>query len=202
MWGGFFFDDILRFADYIPVVLSHTIPSQRYSPSYSPGDKNPSSFNTHIRNIHAWFSLLASWRYIYAHLTSPVLIFLSFRISLHLFAPLALDDKYIFIFPLPPMFSVIWFKYIGQAAKKEDNFLYPHYLCTDTHALCMLMIYFEKTTLVSHVLSSSFKNLQNMLFRLSPDTHFFFVLDEEEVLSDFHLLRRWKFKFCNDIEWK
>jgi hypothetical protein len=58
---GWFFDDILRFADYIPVVLSHTIhPPLRSSPSYSPGDKNPSWLNTHIRNIHAWLSLLAS----------------------------------------------------------------------------------------------------------------------------------------------
>lgn len=91
------FDDILRFADYIPVVLSHTIHRFFFAIIFTRRDKNPSWLNTHIRNIHAWLSLLASWRYIYTHFISPVLIV--FQISLHLsFSPLALDDKNISIF--------------------------------------------------------------------------------------------------------
>lgn len=43
---------------------------------------------------------------------------------------------------------------LDKRRRRKNNFLYPHYLCTDTHAFCMLMIYFI-ATLVSHVLSSS-----------------------------------------------
>lgn len=104
---GGFFDDILRFADYIPVVLSHTIRSFLFHHLIHHSVKKPSWLNTHIRNIHAWFSLLESSRYIYTHFISPVLVFI-FLLSPVFCGPrftLQMTRKF------PSIFSVSCFKY-------------------------------------------------------------------------------------------
>lgn len=113
---------------------------------------------------------------LHTHLVTPVFIFIFsfpffpfFLLHHSIIYPLArslalaLDDKNIFFsfFSaassfLVRYFSVIWFKYIGR---RENGFLYPHYLCTDTQSVRMLMIYFI-ATLVSHVLSS-FRSITN-----------------------------------------
>lgn len=123
---GGFFDDILRFADYIPVVLSHTIQVLLLRHHIHHSVKNPSRLNTHIRNIHAWLSLLASSRYIYTHFISPVLIFIFLLSSSPSFCGprLALDDKK-FSFILPSIHSVSCFKYILDKRRGKTKFFIP-----------------------------------------------------------------------------
>lgn len=150
------FDDILRFADYIPVVLSHTIHSSSIPPSedgWHGGGKNISHHGSiHIRNIHAWLSL---WHH---QDISPHISFLPCSSSYTFPSPpitpkdflslsatvLAEDDKSIFfftsLFPLLLIFSLCLRHFpsfdlnILDKQRRKNNFLYPHYLCTDTHA--------------------------------------------------------------------
>lgn len=137
------------FSHYPSLLFRHHIHQERW-------DKNPSWLNTHIRNIHAWLSLLASWRYIYTHFISPVLIV--FRISLHLFffSPLALDDKNIFIFlGCLRRFPSFDLNILDKRRKRKNNFpLSPLSMHGHTRVLYAYDI-FWKATLVSHVLSST-----------------------------------------------
>jgi hypothetical protein len=105
---GWFFDDILRFADYIPVVLSHTIHRNVIRHHIH------QEIKTHHGSIHTSETFMHGFRFWHHEDISTHISLLPcsslLRISLHLFAPLALDDKYIFPSfpsPLPSMFSVI-----------------------------------------------------------------------------------------------
>lgn len=71
---GGFFDDILRFADYIPVVLSHTSHLFLHlyhnirliflfiHPPRREKKEKKAIMAQYTHQKHSWFSLLASWR--------------------------------------------------------------------------------------------------------------------------------------------
>lgn len=95
-------------------------------------------------------------RYSRSHLHLPLC---SFASSI---AALALDDKDIFFISLPSIRPSFDLNILDGA--EENGFLYPHYLCTDTQSVCMLMIYFMATLVWSHVLSSSEYSKTRFLF--------------------------------------
>lgn len=114
----------------------------------------PSWLNTHIRNIHAWLSLLASSRYIYAHLislpcsSSFCLLQPSSHAMWHGGPRIRWQVYFLLLLLLPWLpfrlrcFSVIWFKYIGQAEKERNGSPLSALSMHGHTRACMLMIYF------------------------------------------------------------
>lgn len=84
---------------------------------------------------------------------------------------------------------------------EEERFLYPHYLCTDTQSVCMLMIYFMATLVPSHVLSSSEYHETRFLFVKSKRR---FMRNRSDFQAEFGgriLDGRWRKKFCENRDW-
>lgn len=144
------FDDILRLLIIFPLSFSHTILLR--PPSYSE-DENPSQLNTHIRNIHAWFSLLPSSRYIFAHFTSLPCPSSSYFLPFcrHLVRARALDDKYIRPHrPTLDAFPSFDLNILDKRRQKEQRAEpLSHYRMHGHTRARLLMIYFM-ATLVSH----------------------------------------------------
>jgi hypothetical protein len=98
---------------------------------------------------------LRTFHFSRAHL----LFFFSFEFLFIFFAPLALDDKYIFIFPFSfDVFPSFDLNILDKRRRRKTIFFIPIiYARTHTRYVCFMKYFLEKATLVSHVLSSSFE---------------------------------------------
>jgi hypothetical protein len=158
---GWFFDDILRFADYIPVVLSHTIHRNVIRHHIH------QEIKTHHGSIHTSETFMHGFRFwqhedISTHISllpCSSFFFFSFEFLFIFFAPLALDDKYIFIFPFSfDVFPSFDLNILDKRRRRKTIFFIPIiYARTHTRYVCFMKYFLEKATLVSHVLSSSFE---------------------------------------------
>lgn len=148
--GGFFFDDILRFSDY----FHSRCPFSHYPVVVALAkDEEKRAHHGSIRTSETFMHGFRFWHHqdISTHISSLCRAHLHFAFfSLHLMrcgmAVLALDDKsifFFFFFFLGSLFAFDAFpsfdlNILGKQRRNGTVLLYPHYLCTDTHALVCL----------------------------------------------------------------
>lgn len=142
---------------------------------------------THHGSIHTSETFMHGFRFwhhqdLSTHFISPVLSHLpSFSTSFA--APCIRWQVYFhLLLLLPSMFSVIWFKYIGQAAEKEAQFSFIPIIYARTHTRSVCLWYILEATLVSHVLSSFLE-----IYKTCFSSFEIFSIQQEEVLSVLHL---------------
>lgn len=148
--GGF--DDILRFADYIPDVPSHTPLFPSLTPQYSLLRRRKPIMAQYTHQKHSC-KVFAFGIMKIDLLTSPNnharLSILQFSLFVIFCCPRIRWQGY-FLLLCRRCFPSFHFNMLDE--RRRAISLYPHYLCTDTQSVRML--YFIGT-LVSHVLSSS-----------------------------------------------